>query len=88
MGRSTGAPTRGTPLPIISVRVPPSVPVVLQAAADPGYDTAAHPWRPFDREKDMGPGLDAKKNAAELLKGERALGSKFAGSQGGGRTFL
>lgn len=58
------------------------------AAADLGYDPAAHPWRPFDREKDLGPGLQAKANAADLLKGTRALGSKFSGGQGGGRTFL
>lgn len=57
-------------------------------AADLGYDPTAHPWRPFDREKDLGPGLQAKANAAELLKGTRALGSKFSGGQGGGRTFL
>lgn len=55
--------------------------------ADAGYDPTQHPWRPFDREKDLGPGLDAKAKAADLLKGQRSLGSKF-GSQGGGRTFL
>ena len=56
--------------------------------AELGYDPTQHPWRPFDREKDLGPGLDARANAAQLLKGERALGSKFGGGQGGGRTFL
>lgn len=59
------------------------------AAADAlGYDPAQHPWRPFDREKDLGPGLSAKAKAEDLLKAQRSLGSKFAGSQGGGRTFL
>jgi hypothetical protein len=58
------------------------------AAPDLGYDATQHPWRPFNRETDLGPGLDAKSNAAQLLKGERALGSKFGGGQGGGRTFL
>lgn len=57
-------------------------------AADLGYDPTAHPWRPFDREKDLGPGLQAKASAADMLKGTRALGSKFSGGQGGGRTFL
>lgn len=55
---------------------------------DAGYDPTQHPWRPFDREKDLGPGLDAKAKAQDLLKGQRALGSKFSGGQGGGRTFL
>ncbi len=55
---------------------------------DLGYDPAQHPWRPFDREKDLGPGLNAKAKAEDLLKGQRALGSKFSGGQGGGRTFL
>lgn len=56
--------------------------------ADLGYDPAQHPWRPFDREKDLGPGLNARAKAEDLLKGQRALGSKFSGGQGGGRTFL
>lgn len=58
------------------------------AAAELGYDPAQHPWRPFDREKDLGPGLNAKAKAEDLLNGQRALGSKFSGGQGGGRTFL
>jgi hypothetical protein len=53
-----------------------------------GYDPKMHPWRPFDREKDLGPGLNARSNAADLLKGTQALTSKFGGSQSGGRTFL
>lgn len=56
--------------------------------AELGYDPAQHPWRPFDREKDLGPGLKARAKAEDLLKGQRALGSKFSGGQGGGRTFL
>lgn len=57
-------------------------------AQDLGYDPAAHPWRPFNRETDLGPGLNARQSAADLLKGTRALSSKFGGGQGAGRTFL
>lgn len=58
------------------------------AAGELGYDPAQHPWRPFDREKDLGPGLNARAKAEDLLKGQRALGSKFSGGQSGSRTFL
>ena len=57
-------------------------------AADLGYDPTQHPWRPFDREKDLGPGLESRAQAADMLKGAPTLGSKFSGSQQGGRTFL
>lgn len=53
------------------------------------WDPTQHPWRPFDREKDLGPGLDAKANPADLLKNAKALGSRFSGGQGSQhRSFL
>lgn len=46
-------------------------------------------WRPFDRERDMGPGLGGSKKASadELMKKLPALGSKFSGGSHQ-RSFL
>lgn len=54
------------------------------------YDPTLHPWRPFDREKDLAAGRGGGSASAEdMLKSARALGSRFSGGQGsGGRTFL
>ena len=37
-------------------------PAAAPAAAAPSWDTAKHPWRPFDREKDLGQAPKAAKN--------------------------
>jgi hypothetical protein len=46
-----------------------------------------HPWKPFDREKDMGPTLSAPKTAKELLKTAGELSSRFSGGASQ-RSFL
>jgi curved DNA-binding protein CbpA len=58
------------------------------AAAGDDWDRAAHPWRPFDREKDLDSGPPKASNPREMLNSLPALGSRFAGTQGGGRSFL
>ncbi|GAB4822070.1 hypothetical protein N2152v2_009116 [Parachlorella kessleri] len=59
------------------------------AAAEQDWDATQHPWRPFDREKDLGPGLKGPANPQDLLQNAKALGSKFSGGQGSThRTFL
>ena len=58
------------------------------AAGDEGWDPTQHPWRPFDREKDLGPGLgSAKVDAAKMIENAKALSSRF-GSGGATRSFL
>ena len=58
------------------------------------WDRAAHPWRPFDREKDIERKPSGVNNPQELLKNMKGLSSRFAGSGGGagggagGRSFL
>ncbi|KAK9908498.1 hypothetical protein WJX75_008702 [Coccomyxa subellipsoidea] len=52
-----------------------------------GWDPSAHPWRPFDREKDLniGPKTLSKE---EMLKKSGTLDSRFAGTPSGQRSFL
>jgi hypothetical protein len=47
----------------------------------------SHPWRPFDREKDLniGPKPVSQK---EIMQKAGTLGSRFAGTAAGGRSFL
>lgn len=47
----------------------------------------AHPWRPFDREKDLniGPKPVSKE---DILKRAGTLGSRFGGNAAGSRQFL
>jgi len=51
------------------------------------WDRTAHPWRPFDRERDLEVKPSGAANPQELLKSMKALGSRFAGSSTG-RSFL
>lgn len=51
-------------------------PFQLHAAEGDADWAGKHPWKPFDREKDMGAQL-APKNAAALLKATGTLGSRF-----------
>lgn len=57
------------------------------AAAADEWDPTVHPWRPFDREKDLniGPKVVSKE---ELLKKSGTLDSRFAGTPSGQRSFL
>jgi len=59
---------------------PPAAPA---AAAWAG----AHPWRPFDRDRDLdaGPRPVSKE---ELLRKSGKLGDRFGGGADGGRAFL
>ncbi len=56
------------------------------AAGDDSWNPALHPWRPFDRDKDlnMGPKLADKD---QLMKSAGNLTSRF-GSKSGQRNFL
>jgi hypothetical protein len=46
-----------------------------------------HPWRPFDRERDLGGSASLKpKSAEDILKKSGTLSSRFGAS--GGRAFL
>ncbi len=60
-----------------------------KAKAEPSedWDPSSHPWRPFDREKDlnMGPKSLSKE---EMLKKAGTLDSRFAGTPSGQRSFL
>ncbi|BDA44900.1 probable DnaJ homolog subfamily C member 5 at C-terminar half [Coccomyxa sp. Obi] len=51
------------------------------------WDPKVHPWRPFDREKDLniGPKVVTKE---ELMKKAGTLDSRFAGTPSGQRSFL
>jgi hypothetical protein len=49
---------------------------------------AGHPWRPFDRDKDLALAPKAMDPAALLKSQEGGLASKFSGSKGGARHFL
>eukprot|EP00873_Tetraselmis_striata_P017624 jgi/Tetstr1/437888/TSEL_002841.t1 len=55
---------------------------------DEGEDwEGKHPWRPFDREKDLGTSGSLKpKSAKEIMEKSGSLGSRFGAS--GGRAFL
>uniref|UniRef100_A0A061SI49 DnaJ-like protein n=1 Tax=Tetraselmis sp. GSL018 TaxID=582737 RepID=A0A061SI49_9CHLO len=54
--------------------------------AEPQEDwVGKHPWRPFDRERDLGPTLKAK-SAQDLVKQAGSLSSRFGSGQG--RSFL
>jgi hypothetical protein len=58
-------------------------------ASEQDWDPTQHPWRPFDREKDLGAGLKGPANPQDLLNNAKALGTRFAGGQGSAdRTFL
>ena len=46
-----------------------------------------HPWRPFDRERDLG-AQSRPTNKEELLRKTGGLSARFQGNAGGGRTFL
>ncbi len=66
---------------------------VAPAAAPPPAAPAAaawagaHPWRPFDRDRDLdaGPRPVSKE---ELLRKSGKLGDRFGGGADGGRSFL
>ena len=47
----------------------------------------SHPWRPFDREKDLNIGPKPVSKEA-ILKSAGTLGSRFGGTGAGGRSFL
>jgi curved DNA-binding protein CbpA len=47
------------------------------------WDREAHPWRPFDREKDLEIKPSGSRDPKELLKNMKGLSSRFAGSGGG-----
>lgn len=61
---------------------------------DEDWDREAHPWRPFDRERDLEIKPSGASDPKELLKNMKGLSSRFAGSSGrgggssGGRSFL
>lgn len=61
------------------------------AAAGVGGEDASwvgsHPWRPFDREKDLNIGPKPVSKEA-ILKSAGTLGSRFGGTGAGGRSFL
>ena len=57
------------------------------AAADEEDWEGKHPWRPFDREKDLG-GQSRPTNKEEMLRKTGGLSARFQGNAGGGRTFL
>ena len=61
--------------------------VANQAAADGEDWEGKHPWRPFDREKDLG-GQSRPTNKEEMLRKTGGLSARFQGNAGGGRTFL
>ena len=46
----------------------------------------SHPWRPFDRDKDLQ--ATKPRNQAELVKQMGDLGSRFGTSNAGPRKFL
>ena len=46
-----------------------------------------HPWRPFDRERDLGNQVMPQSKEALLAKTGN-LASRFQGNGGGGRSFL
>jgi curved DNA-binding protein CbpA len=45
------------------------------------WDREAHPWRPFDREKDLDIKPSGSRDPQELLKNIKGLSSRFAGSK-------
>lgn len=47
------------------------------------WDREAHPWRPFDREKDLEIKPSGSRDPKELLKNMKGLSSRFGGSGGG-----
>ena len=47
----------------------------------------SHPWRPFDREKDLSIGPKPV-SREEIMKKAGTLGSRFLGNASGGRSFL
>jgi curved DNA-binding protein CbpA len=49
------------------------------------WDREAHPWRPFDREKDLEIKPSGSRDPKELLKTMKGLSSRFAGSGNGAR---
>ena len=52
------------------------------AGADKKPDWAgSHPWKPFDRDKDLEVQLTRPKGAADLLKSAGALSSRFSGGK-------
>jgi len=61
----------------------------LKPSGDSDWDRSAHPWRPFDREKDLEIKPTGRTNPQELLKNMKGLKSRFGGgNSSGGRTFL
>lgn len=51
------------------------------------WDATKHPWRPFDREKDLLPPSQGKATAADLMKNSGNLKARFSGNNTQ-RTFL
>jgi len=52
--------------------------LVLNLTGDEGW-VGKHPWRPFDRDKDLEVQMQRPKGAADLLKAAGAPSSRFSG---------